>query len=118
MKKNIFIIAISLMLGLGFSACNRVELTGTWIDPAMENSAATETGFTLAKDGTVTGINTGYLQYTHWEKVGDQLILQGTYNGTNPHDFIDTLWIDELTEDRLVLKDLGNYSATYQRKKD
>jgi hypothetical protein len=44
------------------------------------------------------------------------LILKGRYTGTNPRDFVDSLWIDELTKDRLVLKDFGNYSVTYQRK--
>lgn len=117
MKKGLFITALSLMLGLGFTACNnKAPITGTWIDPAEENSVFGETGFTLEKDGTATSINAGYVEYTTWEKVGDQLILHGNYNGTNPHPFTDTVWIDELTEDHLVLKDLGNYSVTYQRK--
>lgn len=108
---------MSMMLGLGFTACNNgAQLTGTWVEPAAENSVFGETGFTLEKDGTVTPINTGYVEYTNWEKVGDQLILRGNYIGTNPHPFADTLWIDELTEEQLVLKDFGNYSVTYQRK--
>ena len=44
------------------------------------------------------------------------VLLKGRYTGTNPRDFVDSLWIDELTKDRLVLKDFGNYSVTYQRK--
>ena len=108
---------MSLLLGLGFTSCgNKVTLIGTWIEPAAENSVFGETGFTLEKGGTVTPINTGYVEYTNWEKVGDQLILSGNYNGTNPHAFADTMWIDQLTEEQLVLKDLGNYSVTYQRK--
>ena len=117
MKKALIITALSLMLSWGFTSCgNKVQLAGTWIEPAVENSVFGETGFTLEKDGTVTSINTGYVEYTKWEKVGDQLILSGNYNGTNPHAFADTLWIDELTEEKLVLKDFGNYSVTYQRK--
>ena len=50
------------------------------------------------------------------EKSGDLLILKGRYTGTNPRDFADSLWIEELTKDRLVLKDFGNYTVTYQRK--
>ena len=42
--------------------------------------------------------------------------VQGNYTGTNPRSFADTLWIDEVTEEHLVLKDFGNYSVTYQRK--
>ena len=111
------ITALSLMLALGLSSCgNKAQLTGTWVEPAAENSAFGETGFTLEKDGTVVPINTGYVQYETWEKVGDQLIFRGNYTGTNPHPFADTMWIDELTEEQLVLKDFGNYSVTYQRK--
>lgn len=119
MKKGLIITALSLVLGLGFIGCNNnASLVGTWIDPAEENSVFGETGFTLEKDGTVVSINTGYVEYTTWEKVGDQLILNGNYNGTNPHAFSDTMWIDELTEEHMVLKDFGNYSVTYQRKRE
>ncbi|MBR4147302.1 MAG: hypothetical protein IKU00_05355 [Bacteroidales bacterium] len=116
MKKGFLMMALSLFLGLGFTACNNATLTGTWIDPADENSVFGETGFTLEKDGTVTPINMGYREYNAWEKVGDQLILKGNYTGTNPREFADTMWIDEVTKEHLVLKDLGNYSVTYQRK--
>ena len=118
MKRAFLISALSLALGFGFIACNnnKAPLTGTWIDPAIENSVYGETGFTLEKDGTVTPINMGYREYHSWEKVGDQLILKGNYTGTNPREFADTMWIDEVTKEHLVLKDLGNYSVTYQRK--
>lgn len=116
MKKSYFVLVMSLLLGLSFTACNNAPLTGTWIDPADENSVFGETGFTLQKDGTVIPINMGYREYNAWEKVGDQLILKGNYTGTNPREFADTLWIDEITKEHLVLKDLGNYSVTYQRK--
>ena len=118
MKKTLMIAAMSLVLGFGFTSCKNVPLTGTWVEPAIENSVLGETGFTLLEDGTVTPINTGYVEYTNWEHVGDQLILRGNYTGTNPHPFADTMWIDELTEEHLVLKDLGNYTVTYQRKVD
>ena len=117
MRKHLFIITLSLVFGLGFSACNNATLTGTWVEPADENSDFGETGFTLEKDGTVTPINMGHRQYYSWQKVDDQLILKGNYTGsTNPGEFADTMWIDEVTKEHLVLKDLGNYSVTYQRK--
>ena len=105
-----------LMLAFSFTACNNASLTGTWIDPADDDSVFGETGFTLQKDGTVIPINMGYREYHSWEQVGDQLILKGSYTGTNPREFADTMWIDEVTKEHLVLKDLGNYSVTYQRK--
>ena len=109
MKKGFLIAALGLLLGL--SACNnKASILGTWVDPADENSVFGETGFTLVKDGTVIPINMGYREYHSWQQVGDQLILQGDYTGTNPRTFADTLWIDEVTEEHLVLKDFGNYS--------
>ena len=117
MKKGIIAIIACLLLGLGFTACNSTSLTGTWVEPADENSIFGEVGFTLEKDGTVAPINMGYREYNAWEKVGDQLILRGDYKGTNPHAFADTLWIEEVTDEHLVLKDFGNYTVTYQRKK-
>ena len=117
MKKGLIISAFCLLLGLGLTSCgNKAQLTGTWVEPAAENSAHGEVGFTLEKDGTVVPINMGYMQYETWEKVGDQLIIRGNYIGTNPHPFADTMWIDELTEEHLVLKDFWNFSVTYQRK--
>jgi len=118
MKKGFLIITIGLLLGFGITGCNNNSLIGTWIDPADENSIFGETGFTLKQDGTVEPINMGYREYNAWQKVGDQLILKGNYTGTNPHAFADTMWIDEVTKEHLVLKDLGNYSVTYQRKKE
>lgn len=118
MKKCFFIIAVGLLLGMGLASCSHAPLTGTWIEPAEENSVFGETGFTLQKDGTVVPINMGYREYHSWEKNGDQLILKGNYTGTNPREFADTMWIDEVTKEHLVLKDFGNYSVTYQRKQN
>lgn len=114
MKKGFFIIAMGLLLGM--TACNRASLVGTWIEPADDSSVFGEYGLKLNSDGTIESINMGYREYQTWEKVDDMLILKGRYTGTNPRDFVDSLWIEELTEDRLVLKDFGNYSVTYQRK--
>ena len=116
MKRRVLIMALSLVMGFGFTACNNAPLTGTWVEPADENSVFGECGFTLEKDGTVTPINMGFRAYNAWEKNGDQLILKGNYTGTNPREFADTMWIDEVTKEHLVLKDFGNYSVTYQRK--
>ena len=103
-------------MGLTFVSCSRPSIVGTWVEPAAEGSLLGEVGFTLLENGKVENINTGFREYKTWEKVGDQLILKGKVTGTNPHEFADTMWIDELTEEKLVLKDLGNFSVTYQRK--
>jgi len=43
------------------------------------------------------------------------VMLKGTYTGTNPHDFVDTMRIVKLDETQLVLEQAG-YTVTYQRK--
>ena len=101
MKKGFLIITLSLLMGLGFTACNNAPLTGTWVEPADESSVFGEYGLKLNKDGSVEPINMGYREYNSWEKVDDLLILKGKY-----------------TKDRLVLKDFGNNTVTYQRKND
>ena len=117
MKKTFFAIIACTVMALGFTACGNAPLTGTWVEPADENSLIGEIGFTLEKNGTVVPLNMGYREYNSWKQVGDQLILFGDYKGTNPHAFADTLWIEEVTQEHLVLKDFGNYTVTYQRKR-
>ena len=109
--------ALAAIMTMSFGACDRASLEGTWIEPAAEDSNFGEYGFTLEKGGVVTPLNMGYREYNAWEKVGDQLILRGNYTGTNPREFADTLWIESVTKDELILKDFGNYTVTYQRKK-
>lgn len=102
-------------MGLLFVSCGSKSLEGTWIEPAKEDGIVGEIGFTLLKDGTVIPINMGYSEFQTWEKVGKQLIFNGQYTGTNPHEFSDTLTIMEHTENMLVLEQAG-YTVTYQRK--
>ena len=55
------------------------------------------------------------LQYEKWERHGDMLILQGTSIGNSQTiNFTDTLTIEKLTKDSLVLKD-GERRAAYGR---
>ena len=108
---------MTLGLALCFTACNKKpSLMGTWLYLPQEHSTTSEFGFSLQKDGTAAAINISNTEYTSWEKKGDQLILKGKNTGINPGPVTDTLWIDELTEEHLVVKDLGNNSFTYQRK--
>lgn len=115
MKKVLLIMALGLVMML--TACNnKPSLVGTWIYPVQENSAASEFGFTLKKDGTASSFNLSNTEYTSWKKDGDMLILNGKNTGSRPGDFTESMWIDELTEDHLVVKDMQNNSFTYQRK--
>ena len=115
MNKHLIIIALSCLIGLLFASCSQPSVLGTWVEPAAEGSLLGEVGFTLLENGEVKSINTGFREYQTWEKVGDQLILNGTTNGTNPTSFADTNNIISLSDSLLVIGQDG-YSVTYHRK--
>jgi len=115
MNKRLIVIALCGLLGLFFASCSRPSLTGTWVEPAAENGITGEKGFTLLENGEVIPINMGYAEFKSWERSGDMVYFKGTYTGTNPHDFVDTMKIVKLDEQQLVLEQAG-YTVTYQRK--
>lgn len=115
MNKRLIIIALCGIFGLLFTSCNHPTIVGTWVEPASEDGLATEMGFTLLENGDMLPINMGYADFKSWEKSGDMVYFKGTYTGTNPHDFVDTMKIVKLDEQQLVLEQAG-YTVTYQRK--
>lgn len=90
-------------------------MVGTWVEATQEEAISDETGFTLLEDGKVLPINMGFYEFNTWEKNGNNIIFQGQYTGSNPHDFTDTLTVVELTNEKMVLEQAG-YKITYQRK--
>ena len=102
-------------MGLFFASCSRPSLTGTWVEPTAEDGIMAEKGFTLFENGEVQPINLGYAEFKSWERSGDMVYFKGTYTGTNPHDFVDTMKIVKLDEQELVLEQAG-YTLTYRRK--
>jgi hypothetical protein len=115
MNKRLIIIALCGLMGLVFASCSRPSIVGTWVEPAVEGSLIGDVGFTLLENGEVVSINTGFREYTSWEKVGDKLILNGVTNGTVQSSFADTNTIISLDEKQLVIGQDG-YSVTYQRR--
>ena len=115
MDKRLRIIALCGLMGLLFASCSQPSVVGTWVEPAQENGFTNEIGFTLLENGEVIPINMGYVEFQHWEKSGNMLYLKGTYTGTNPHDFVDTMKIVKVGKEQLVLEQTG-YTVTYQRK--
>lgn len=110
MKKVLFISALALSFSL--ISCTS-PLVGTWIQP--ETSFTQEQGFVLHKDGTAEDINVDYVQYESWEKQGDFLILNGKNVGSVKKDFSDTLKIEKVDDDELVLSQSGE-TVTFKRK--
>ena len=115
MNKHLIIIALLGLMGLAFASCSRPSIVGTWVEPAAEGSLLGDVGFTLLEDGTVVSINTGFREYTTWERNGNLLILNGVTNGTTQASFADTNNIISLDENQLVIGQDG-YSVTYQRR--
>ena len=115
MNKRLIIIALCGMMGLLFASCSRPSVVGTWVEPAAEGSLLGEVGFTMLDNGEMVSINTGFREYKSWEKVGKQLVIKGMINGSDPHEFVDTLDIISVDDKSLVLGQDG-YSVTYQKK--
>ncbi len=115
MNKHLIVIALCGMMGLAFASCSHPSIVGTWVEPAAEGSLIGDVGFTLLENGEVVSINTGFREYKTWEKVGDQLILNGTTNGSTPTSFADTNNIISLSESELVIGQDG-YTVSYQRR--
>ena len=115
MAKHLRIIALCGILGLFFASCSHPSVVGTWVEPANEDGITSEIGFTLLENGEVIPINMGYVEFKNWEKSGDMLYMKGTYTGTNPHDFVDTMKIVKVDDQQLVLEQ-GGYQVMYQKK--
>jgi len=115
MVKRLRIIALCGIVGLIFASCSRPSLVGTWVEPAAEDGILPEKGFTLLENGEIVSINMGHAEFKSWEQVGDMILFKGTYTGTNPHDFVDTMNIVKVDEKQLVLEQAG-YTVSYQRK--
>ena len=115
MNKHLIVIVLGCLMGLFLTSCGTKSLEGTWVEPAAEGGLVGDVGFTLLKGGDVVSINTGFREYQQWEQVGKQLIIKGSYKGTNPHEFADTLDIISVDDQKLVLGQ-GEYRITYQKK--
>ena len=111
MKKVLLISALALSFSL--ISCTS-PLVGTWIQP--QTNFTQEQGFELRKDGTASDINVDYVRYESWEKKGDFLILKGKNIGSIKKDFSDTLKIEKVDKNELILSQSG-YSVTYKKKK-
>lgn len=116
--KHLFVTGIcSLALCLGMGACKEeAKLEGTWLEPVPGMEQMTQ-GFTLEEGGKASSVNMATLQYDKWERNGDNILLQGTSIGNGiSFQFTDTLNIEQLTTDSLILKRKG-FTVRYYREK-
>ncbi|WP_293716094.1 lipocalin family protein [uncultured Parabacteroides sp.] len=109
-SKGVFTLFITIVL----TACSSVQIEGSWVEPVPGMPEMVQ-GVTLENGGKATSINMATMQYEFWEKKGDKLVLSGKSIGNHQTiSFSDTLQIEELTTENLVLKK-GDLVINYQR---
>ena len=96
---------LTAVLGMvALAACNNASIEGSWVEP-VPGMPGMQQGFVLDRDGSASSINMATLKYEAWKKVGNRLLLSGTSIGNHQNiSFTDTLTIEKLTQDSLILK--------------
>ena len=106
-SKNIFSGVVFTLSVVALAACSTVGIEGSWVEP-VPGMPDMEQGFTLEKGGKATSINMATLQYEEWVQTNDLLILSGKSIGNRQTiSFSDTLVIQKLTKDDLILERNG-----------
>ena len=114
MKKQIFSMAVMAVV---FAACGGtkapVTVVGSWVMPINGQPGEVQ-GIKLEENGEASSINMHTLVYKEWEQQGDQLYLTVKSIGNGIEiEGVDTLKIDKLTPDSLVLS--SNYGYTLEK---
>ncbi len=96
-----FMIVLSTII---LTACNNTNIEGSWVEP-VPGMPDIKQGFTLRANGSASSINMKSLLYEKWEHKNNLLILSGKSIGNHQTlSFTDTLTIEKLTQDSLILK--------------
>lgn len=102
MKKIKKLTAILVIVAL--TACNNAYIEGAWVESISEMPDIQQ-GFILEKNGNVSSINIANWKYKTWNKESNLLLLSGVkIENHQDKPFTDTLTIEKLTKDSLVLK--------------
>lgn len=100
LKKILVCVSAICLISCG----NDESMVGTWAQP-VPGLEGMEQGFTLEEGGKASSINMATLCYETWKQEGTLLILSGKSRGNRQTlQFSDTLTIEQLTQDSLVLK--------------
>ena len=93
-----------LLAGI-FGGCRSgADMEGIWLEPVPGMGQQMQ-GFRLEPGGRALSVGMATLQYEAWERKGDRLILSGKSMGNGQTlPFVDTLDIERLTPDSLVLR--------------
>lgn len=113
--KDLFKVLILSFTIIVLTSCNNVSIEGSWIEP-VSGLPSMQQGFVLEANGKASSINMATLQYETWKQENNQLILSGKSIGNHQTlSFTDTLKIENLTQDSLILKH-GKQLLKYARK--
>lgn len=119
MKKQIFSMAVMAVI---FAACGggakgTATIVGSWVMP-VDGQPGEVQGIKLEANGEASSINMNTLVYKEWEQHGDNLYLTVKSIGNGIEiEGIDTLKIDKLTPDSLVVSSNYGYTLEYVRQK-
>ena len=117
--KTLLLAATVLIIAM--TACNekkrKVTIIGSWIKP-IDGQPGKMQGIRLDEDGEASSINMATLVYKYWEQQGDELYLTVKSIGNGVEiEGIDTLKIEKLTTDSLVLNSNYGYTLRYAKEK-
>lgn len=119
MVKKLFLLCIAVMLAAGCSCSKSVgeKLIGNWVESVNMGDTSIYQGFTLKGDSACASINMATLQYVKWslENQDQTIIMHGRSLGNGgTFDFIDTLTIQTLSKDSLIVS-RGGQTIRYFR---
>jgi hypothetical protein len=117
--KTLLLAATVLIIAM--TACNekksKVTIIGSWIIP-VDGQPGKMQGIRLDEDGEASSINMATLVYKYWKQQGDELYLTVKSIGNGVEiEGIDTLKIEKLTTDSLVLNSNYGYTLRYAKEK-
>lgn len=118
MKKLSLGIAILAIILAACSGNKKADtVVGAWVMP-IEGQPGEMQGIDIKEDGTASSINMATLVYQSWDQNGDDLYLtvKSIGNGMTIEG-VDTLKIEKLTADSLILESNYGYTLRYARQK-
>lgn len=112
--KIVFRNVCGMLAAMAFSACSGNSIEGAWVEP-VPGRASMMQGIKMEAGGKASSINMATLRYETWKREGDRLILTGKSVGNlQTLPFVDTLVIEKLTQDSLILKK-GMFVVRYSK---
>lgn len=114
--KKVFKSLMVVLLGVAsLSSCANNNIEGAWVEP-VPGMPDMQQGFVLETGGKASSINMATLQYETWKQQDNQLILSGKSIGNHQtFSFADTLVIEKITSDSLILKQ-GEQTLKYSKR--